>query len=646
MSKSKSNLEEPIRETRNSSRKRKADMDELLQEQEKKIKKLESSINSLTKQCSNFNNAQKTKTKKINNINKEVSELRDFFDGELDYINKKIIQLDRQVIEMKDYDDYSDIKDENNEVINSDDDEEYIYEDKLYNNFIEDLQNNEPIRRRSKRKKNRGEDEDMGEDEDGDENSNDDINQIYLDTVKIMEENIFKQSLRDITPIAYAKDIYKGKDMKDSQKNREMKLVETYIELTKQKNSVSNLDYFINLEPIQKIDIINKLQLINNQNNDLTPLFFKVINSGLDEYTKNIVLQKIETLSSMEVGAGEYHKLNNWITSVLSVPWNKYSELSVKNTDQPEDIYKFLKSAKDNMDSVIYGQNDTKNQIIQIISKMISNPEKAGNVFAIYGAPGTGKTTIVKEGMSKALGIPFNFISLGGATDSSYLEGHHYTYEGSTSGKIVDSLKKCGCMNPVFYFDELDKVSKTNKGEEIINMLIHMTDPSQNNLFQDKYFSGINFDISKAIFVFSFNNMELINKILLDRMELIEVDNFKMDEKRVIVKDYLLPKLYKTYNISSEKINFSEEIIDYIIDFKGCQKNEKGIRNVIRRFENIISKLNIVLITGKNADDIHTSLKNIKTDSLPINVDKEIVDKLVTKRSNTNNPPPPVGMYS
>ena len=146
--------------------------------------------------------------------------------------------------------------------------------------------------------------------------------------------------------------------------------------------------------------------------------------------------------------------------------------------------------------------------------------------------------------------------------------------------------------------------------------------------------------------MFSFNNMELINKILLDRMELIEVDNFKMDEKRVIVKDYLLPKLYKTYNISSEKINFSEEIIDYIIDFKGCQKNEKGIRNVIRRFENIISKLNIVLITGKNADDIHTSLKNIKTDSLPINVDKEIVDKLVTKRSNTNNPPPPVGMYS
>ena len=189
---------------------------------------------------------------------------------------------------MKDYDDYSDVKDENNEVINSDDDEEYIYEDKLYNNFIEDLQNNEPIRR--SKKKNRDEDEER--DEDGDENNDDDINQIYLDTVKIMEENIFKQSLRDITPIVHAKDIYKGKDMKDSQKNREMKLVETYIELTKQKNSVSNLDYFINLEPIQKIDIINKLQLINNQNNDLTPLFFKVINSGLDEYTKNIVLQK------------------------------------------------------------------------------------------------------------------------------------------------------------------------------------------------------------------------------------------------------------------------------------------------------------------------------------------------------------------
>ena len=137
------------------------------------------------------------------------------------------------------------------------------------------------------------------------------------------------------------------------------------------------------------------------------------------------------------------------------------------------------------MNRVIYGQDETKDVIIQIISKMITNPQKSGNVFAVYGPPGVGKTTIIKEGMSQALGLPFAFISLGGATDSSYLDGHGYTYEGSIPGKIVDLLKKSKCMNPIFYFDELDKVSDTRKGEEIANLLIHLTDPSQNNMFQD-----------------------------------------------------------------------------------------------------------------------------------------------------------------
>jgi len=196
-----------------------------------------------------------------------------------------------------------------------------------------------------------------------------------------------------------------------------------------------------------------------------------------------------------------------------------------------------------------------------------------------------------------------------------------------------------------FYFDELDKISSSSKGEEIVNMLIHLTDSSQNTLFQDKYFSGIHFDISKSIFVFSFNDIEKVNKILLDRMELIEVDNFKMEEKKVIVKDYIIPKLFDSYNITKNQVNFSQEIIDYIVDYKGCHKYEKGIRNVIRRFENVISKLNIILLTGKRSNEIHTSLKNIDISKLPIEINKSIVDDLVLKRGNRNSAPP-VGMYS
>lgn len=641
MSKSKSSLEDSNNDTKKT-RKRKIDVSEFMEQQEKKMKTLETTIDGLTKKLTKYDTKHNTKNKTITTMNKDITTIKTTLDDELGYINKKLFQLDKQIINLVDFDDFDesedlkeDLKKDNNGDYNKGRDFMDLVQD------IEDRANKDNDRRGRCRDRDYRPDSMSSLDD-----SDDELNKTYLQNIKIIEKNMLQKNIQHLDPSTYAKKLYKDKKMKESQRKKELGMIDDYIDLTKNKDSISNLDYFIGLNQKQKLSVIGQLKQIKTQNNDLTPLFFKVINSTLDEYTKNIVLQKIEALASMEIGAGEYHKLNNWIQSLLSIPWNTHSQLPVTYKDPPEKIYQFLKDGKKNMDDVIYGQDNTKNQIIQIISKMISNPEKAGNVFAIYGAPGTGKTTIVKEGMSKALGIPFNFISLGGATDSSYLEGHHYTYEGSTSGKIVDSLKKCGCMNPVFYFDELDKVSNTSKGDEIINMLIHMTDPSQNSLFQDKYFSSIPFDISKAIFVFSFNNIENINKILLDRMELIEVDNFTMKDKHIIVKDYLLPKLFKNYNIPNDKIILPDDIIEYIIDYKGCQSNEKGIRNVIRRFENIVAKLNIMLLTGKNADDIHTSLKNIKSTTFPITIDRQIADDLVSKRVVNRIPPPPAGMYS
>ena len=574
-------------------KKRKAEVSDIVEQQEKRIKKLESSIKSLTSKFNKDDLKKKT-------MFKNIGDIKNTMDEEINYINKKIFQLDKTVTLALDYE-----EEDPDYIIENDEDYEY-------------------------------------DEEDGEQ---DELSKSYEKSVRLIEQNILKNNLQNLNPLEYAHSVYETKDINDKNKKKELGLIENFIDLTKVKDNKSNLDYFIELGPRKKQEIINHLKNIHIHQSDLTPMFFKVVQSNIDEYTKKIILQKIETLSSMEVGAGEYHKLNNWIQSLLDVPWNKHATLSVKKNDKPDKLYDFLKNAKDSMDKVIYGQNSTKDQIIQIIAKMISNPAKSGNVFAIYGAPGTGKTTIIKEGMSKALGIPFNFISLGGATDSSYLDGHSYTYEGSINGRIVDCLKQSKCMNPIFYFDELDKISSSSKGEEIVNMLIHLTDSSQNTLFQDKYFSGIHFDISKSIFVFSFNDIEKVNKILLDRMELIEVDNFKIDEKKVIVKDYIIPKLFETYNINKEQVNFSQEIIDYIVDYKGCHKDEKGIRNVIRRFENIISKLNIVLLTGKSSNEIHTSLKNIDISKLPIEINKSIVDDLVLKRGNRNNAPP-IGMYS
>ena len=414
----------------------------------------------------------------------------------------------------------------------------------------------------------------------------------------------------------------------------------------------SDIDYFINLSIEDKKNFNNEVSNISKYNNDTTPLLFQVMNSSLSPYNKNLVINKINAVKKMD--SSEYLKLNNWIQTVLSIPWNIRSSLSITKKSSSKKIGNFLKNARDKMDSVVYGQNKTKDHIVQIITKMITNPSKTGNVFAIYGPPGTGKTTIIKEGMSKALGIPFEFISLGGATDSSYLDGHSYTYEGSSYGKIVDSLKKCRTMNPIFYFDELDKVSKTTKGDEIINLLIHLTDSSQNTIYQDKYLGGINIDLSQAIFVFSFNNINMINKILLDRMELILVEGFNNKEKMIICKNYILPELYKSYNIDTNRIIFDDDILNYIISFRDSS-NEKGIRNVKRRLENIISKLNILLLMQTSISNIHTALDklfelqivrdyiNNKKKSKAISITKEIVDILVNFKEESK---PPYGMYT
>ena len=173
------------------------------------------------------------------------------------------------------------------------------------------------------------------------------------------------------------------------------------------------------------------------------------------------------------------------------------------------------------MNNAIYGHMEAKTHILQVIGKWIRNPDSLGNVLAIQGPMGNGKTTLIKNGIAKSLNRPFEFVALGGASDSAFFEGHSYTYEGSRWGRIVDILHKCGSMNPIICFDELDKVSETAKGDEIINMLIHMTDSSQNSKFQDNYFPGIDIDLSKVLFIFSFNDENKINRILKDRMYVI-----------------------------------------------------------------------------------------------------------------------------
>jgi ATP-dependent Lon protease len=271
-------------------------------------------------------------------------------------------------------------------------------------------------------------------------------------------------------------------------------------------------------------------------------------------------------------------------------------------------------------------------QIMQMLGQLITNPAAIGTAIAIHGPPGTGKTSLVKEGISKILNRPFAFIALGGATDSSFLEGHSYTYEGSMWGKIVQILIDSKCMNPVIYFDELDKISDTPKGEEIAGILTHLTDTSQNSQFHDKYFAEVDFDLSKCLFIFSYNDESKVNPILKDRMYRIMTKGYDQKQKTVISNNYLLPRIREQVKFTEDDIIIPQETIHHIID-EHCNK-EDGVRNLKRCMEIIYTKLNLYRLMRPDANLFEEEM-SLKVE-FPFTVTKEIVDKLIKKDREQN----------
>ena len=394
--------------------------------------------------------------------------------------------------------------------------------------------------------------------------------------------------------------------------------------------------YYDSLEEAKKEKIDKIENKISSINNIKTPLRFKVLQSNLPIHNKSMIINKIEDIFSNKLlGGSETTKYSNWVNSLLKVPFKKYKKLPIDvNSSTSEDIGNYLIDVKKTLDTAVYGHTKTKEQVIQIIAQWISNPNSIGNCIGIQGVMGNGKTTLVKNGIAKAVGRPFAFITLGGCSDSSFLEGHNYTYEGSMWGKIVDVLIECKCMNPVFYFDELDKVSETPKGEEIINSLIHLTDSSQNSQYTDKYFNGIEFDISKSLFIFSYNDISKINPILLDRLITIKTDPFKLEDKVHIAKNYLLKEIYSQLCIDEDSYTIEEDDIKYIIET--YTNDEGGVRTLKKHLYNIFSKFNLLNLT-KNDDSIKYTFDLDKKLLEKKIITKEIIDIFIKETKDKEN---------
>lgn len=411
---------------------------------------------------------------------------------------------------------------------------------------------------------------------------------------------------------------------------RFVKLVQTDVEPTEE-DIDRDIAYFKALTPKAQDRLLTKLHNKVEPSEATVPLKFQIISKDVPADVERVAIAKYNALQNIDPSTTEYYKASQWIHGYTQLPIGTYKNLPVSMEDGNEACQKFVCSVREHMDKAIYGHEEAKLQILQFVSSWIANPSAAGNVVSIHGPPGVGKTTLIKDGVAKALDRPFHFITLGGATDASFLDGHSYTYEGSTWGRIADILMKSKCMNPIIYFDELDKVSETPKGEEINNLLIHLTDGSQNDRFQDKYFTGIDLDLSRCLFIFSHNNHEKVNPILRDRMYNIQVSGFNLKEKLVITDQYLINSALQDVKLF-EKVAISKDVIPYIIEHYTGE--EKGVRELKRAIQTIVSKLNMLRfynIEGKVPF-------YIKGFSLPFTLHKEHVDLLLKSKKPQIDP--------
>lgn len=496
-----------------------------------------------------------------------------------------------------------------------------------------------------------------------------DINEAFEKEYEILEHNLYSVldgSFFEGYNLEYSLNYFKKKislsqiqelnnklfDLKNQYENENLNIIQMLnknYSVDKQKQIVEKIynimncdilttEYNTNLEELNKLInekdseemIALEKQIINNINNYNNSYKSQILQSKMSFNNKVIAYKFLKIMESYNNNSSEeLIKYKTWLNTLLNIPFGNYQENIISIDSEPHKINDYIFNVRNILDQHLSFLEKPKDQIINIITHMIRNPKTSINGIGIYGPKGTGKSSLINS-IGTALNRPVIRISLGGSNDANVLNGHDFTYIGSRQGKIIDAIINSKIMNPIIHFDEIDKISNNHHGQEIFNTLLHLTDSTTNNQYNcDNYFAGIEFDLSRILFIFTYNDPNNVDPIFADRIYKINITNYSYSEKFSIIQNHLINNILKSFNFKDNEISFTEDSIKYLIE---KSKNSDGMRTIKNNIQIIISRINtLLLIDESQANVIQLNYKKLYKNyrKLPVLILKHHIDLLL-----------------